>query len=111
MKWQTLRHNGVAFPPPYDYRGLTVRIKNEKIKLTPEQEEMLMAWARKKDTPYVLDPVFQKNFLNDFIAKLGVRFADIALADIDFTELHAIAEREKTANLSPEEKKRRSEAR
>ncbi len=39
MKWQTLRHNGVAFPPPYDYRGLVVRIKNEKVKLTPEQEE------------------------------------------------------------------------
>jgi DNA topoisomerase-1 len=108
LKWTTLRHNGVAFPPPYDYRGLVVRIKNEKIKLTPEQEEMLMAWAKKKDTPYVLDAVFQKNFLADFVAKLDARFADITLADIDFTELHAIAEREKTANLSPEEKKARS---
>ncbi len=111
MKWQTLRHNGVAFPPPYDYRGLVVRIKNEKTKLTPEQEEMLMAWARKKDTPYVLDPVFQKNFLNDFIAKLDARLSDITLANIDFAELHVIAEREKTANLSPEEKKARAEAR
>lgn len=108
MKWTTLRHNGVAFPPPHDYRGLVVRLKNEKIKLTPEQEEMLMAWARKKDTPYVLDPVFQKNFLADFVARLDARFADLTLADIDLTELHAIAEREKTANLSPEEKKRRS---
>ena len=108
MKWATLRHNGVAFPPPYDYRGLVVRIKNEKVKLTPEQEEMLMAWAKKKDTPYVLDPVFQKNFLNDLVAKLDPRFAGITLADIDFAELHALADREKTANLSPEEKKKRS---
>ena len=111
MKWTTLRHNGVAFPPPYDYRGFVVRIKNEKVKLTPEQEEMLMAWAKKKDTPYVLDPVFQKNFLNDFVAKLDARFADLTLAEIDLTELHALAEREKTANLSPEEKKKRSAAR
>jgi len=108
LKWITLRHNGVAFPPPYDYRGLVVRIKNEWVKLTPEQEEMLMAWAKKKDTPYVLDPVFQKNFLNDLIERLDPRFSDITLADIDFTELHAIVEREKTANLTPEERKRRS---
>jgi DNA topoisomerase-1 len=111
LKWTTLRHNGVAFPPPYDYRGLVVRIKNEKVQLTPEQEEMLMAWAKKKDTPYVLDPAFQKNFLNDFVAKLDARFADLTLADIDFAELHALAEREKTANLSAEEKKKRSQAR
>lgn len=108
MKWTTLRHNGVAFPPPYDYRGLVVRIKNELVKLTPEQEEMLMAWAKKKDTPYVLDPVFQKNFLSDFVETLDPRLRDITLADIDFTELHAIVEREKTANLPPEERKRRS---
>lgn len=108
MKWTTLRHNGVAFPPEYEYRGLTIKIKNERVKLTPEQEEMLMAWAKKKDTPYVLDSVFQKNFLGDLKTKLDPRFADITLDDIDFTELHAIAEREKTANLSEEERKKRS---
>lgn len=110
MKWTTLRHNGVAFPPDYDYRGLTVKIKNELVKLTPDQEEMLMAWAKKKDTPYVLDPVFQKNFLGDLVHKLDARFANITLADIDFTELNAIADREKTANLSDDEKKKRSAA-
>ncbi len=111
MKWQTLRHNGIAFPPPYDYRGLTIKIKNEKIKLNPLQEEMQMAWAKKKDTPYVQDPVFQKNFLADLRNKEIGNLAphlDYTLADIDFTELNAIAEREKTANLSPEEKKKRS---
>ncbi len=108
MKWQTLRHQGVAFPPPYEYRGLTVKIKGEPIKLEPIQEEMLMAWAKKKDTPYVQDPVFQKNFLGDLKKVLPERLADVTLTDIDWTELHAIADREKTANLSPEEKKRRS---
>ncbi|MBI5034271.1 MAG: hypothetical protein HZB51_27435 [Chloroflexi bacterium] len=108
MKWTTLRHNGVAFPPAYEYRGLTVKIKNEYVKLNPDQEEMLTAWAKKKDTPYVLDPVFQKNFLRDLKEKFDARFADIALDDIDFRELNAIADREKTANLSDEEKKKRS---
>ena len=35
MKWTTLRHNGVAFPPPYEYRGLTVRIADEQVTLGP----------------------------------------------------------------------------
>lgn len=108
MKWTTLRHNGVAFPPPYEHRGLTVKIKNERVKLEPLHEEMLIAWAKKKDTPYVQDAVFQKNFLGDLKKILPERFADITLTDIDFTELHAIADREKTANLPPEEKKKRS---
>jgi DNA topoisomerase-1 len=98
----------VAFPPPYEYRGLTVRIKGEALKLDPTQEEMLMAWAKKKDTPYVHDAVFQKNFLGDFKKVLPKHLSDISLSDIDWSELHAIAEREKTANLSPEEKKKRS---
>ena len=111
MKWKTLRHNGVAFPPEHEYRGLTVKIKGEPMKLDPMQEEMLMAWAKKKDTPYVLDSVFQKNFLDDFKKVLPQHLADISLSDIDWTTLHAIADREKTANLSPEEKKKRSEER
>ena len=111
MKWKTLQHNGVAFPPPYDYRKLVVKIQGEPVAVTAEQEEMLMAWAKKKDTPYVTDTVFQKNFSDDLKKVLPERFAHITLADIDWKELHAIADREKTANLSDEEKKKRSEQR
>ena len=111
MKWQTLRHNGIAFPPPYDYRGLMVKIKDRNLKLNPLQEEMLMAWAKKKDTPYILDPVFQKNFLGDLVKELPEDLREISFAEIDFRELNAIADREKTANLSEEEKKKRSAAR
>ncbi len=105
MKWKILRHNGVAFPPAHDARGLTIRIQGKPIKLDALPEEMLMAWAKKKDTPYVLDPVFQKNFLEDLKRELP---GDYALADIDFRQLNAIADREKTANLSDAEKKRRA---
>lgn len=38
--------------------------------LIPEEgpllEAMVVAWARKLDTPYVNDPVFRKNFMEDF---------------------------------------------
>lgn len=111
MKWQTLRHNGIAFPPPHDYRKLSLKIKGRNLTLDALQEEMLLAWAKKKDTPYVLDPVFQKNFLGDFVETLPSDLRDISLADIDFRELNGIADREKTANLSDEEKKKRSAAR
>ncbi len=111
MKWTTLRHNGVAFPPEYDYRHLTVKIKGEPFQPNPEQEEMLMAWAKKKDTPYVQDSVFQQNFLGDLKKILPEHYANITLSDIDWSEMHAIADREKTVNLSPEEKKKRSEER
>jgi len=108
LKWQTLRHHGVAFPPPYEYRGLTIRIRSERVKLEPLQEEMLFAWAKKKDTPYVLDPVFQQNFLSDLRAVLPERYADITLDDLDLSELHRIVEREKTANLPLEVRKERA---
>ncbi len=108
MKWQTLRHNGVAFPPDYEFRKLKVRIQGQLVELTKDQEEMLMAWAKKKDTPYVHDAVFQKNFLDDFKTTLTVEQQNITLDDIDWRELHAIADREKTANLSDEEKKQRA---
>ncbi len=59
-----MRHQGVAFPPEYEPRGLTIRIQEKIIPLQPLQEEMLMAWAKKLTTPYVQDPVFRENFLN-----------------------------------------------
>ncbi|MDW7977384.1 MAG: hypothetical protein RMH74_01110 [Candidatus Caldarchaeum sp.] len=66
-KWRTLVHNGVAVPPPYQPKGLSILIRGEKDRLSPLQEEMAYAWALKKDTTYVQDPVFQKNFLQDFL--------------------------------------------
>ncbi|MFQ6065619.1 MAG: DNA topoisomerase I, partial [Candidatus Bathyarchaeia archaeon] len=52
-----LHHNGVLIPPRHEGKGLTIKVRKEKIKLTPEQEEMALAWAKKMGTPYVEDPV------------------------------------------------------
>ncbi|MDQ4101589.1 MAG: DNA topoisomerase I [Thermoproteota archaeon] len=105
MKWQTLEHKGVAFPPEYQPRGITVTIKGEKLALTRDQEEMVYAWAKKKDTHYVQDPVFQQNFLSDLQKLLPERFHNnITISDIDFSIAYQLADEER---LMKEQEKER----
>lgn len=105
-KWKTMRHSGVAFPPEYRPHGLTVRIKGQPVALEPLQEEMLMAWANKIGTPYVDDPVFQKNFCLSLQGQWPDVFAGIEIKDIDWDELQSIAFAQKLANMPEEERKR-----
>ena len=105
IKWQILRHNGVAFPPDYEPRGLKTKINGRIVQLEPLQEEMLMAWAKKIGTPYVDDPVFQENFLLSLREQWADLFADVRISDIDFSEMFEIAQREKLANLPEAERK------
>src|SRR5919202_4117915 len=105
-KWQALPHNGAAFPPEYEPRGLSVKIKNKAVKLEPLQEEMLMAWAKKIGTPYVEDSVFQDNFLSSLRERWPEEFENLGIGDIDFGEMQQIAEREKLSNLPEEERKK-----
>ena len=48
-QWVTLSHSGVSFPEPYkpDPRTGTITIKDQRIAMTPQQEETAVAWARK----------------------------------------------------------------
>ncbi|MCJ7732005.1 DNA topoisomerase I, partial [Candidatus Bathyarchaeota archaeon] len=62
---ETIHHNGVMVPPPYEPQGLSVKIKGKEHKLTPAEEERIVAWAKKIGTPYVEDPVFADNFHKD----------------------------------------------
>lgn len=100
-----MRHNGVAFPPDYEPRGLSTTIKGTLVKLEPLQEEMLMAWAKKIGTPYVEDPVFQENFLSSLRERSAELFADVKIEDMDWTEMFAIAQAEKLANMPGERRK------
>lgn len=100
-----MRHNGVAFPPEYQALGLTVRIKENPVKLDSLQEEMLMAWAKKIGTPYVQDPVFQRNFIVSLREHWSQIFDQVEIGDIDWSEMLTIAEAEKLANMPPERRK------
>jgi len=99
-----LHHNGVLVPPRYDGKGLTIKVREKKIKLTPEQEEMALAWAKKIGTPYVEDPVFAKNFHRNFSKKLGI---NVKPGDVNYSEVLSFVEKERDwkANLSKETKR------
>lgn len=108
MKWRTLQHNGILFPPEYEQKGFKIKIKGETVNLNPSQEEMAYQWAKKKDTPYVNDKIFQKNFTSDFLKTLGPKFKDATYADIDFSDAYKIVDKEKGTRemMTKEEKKK-----
>lgn len=95
MKWKKLQHNGILFPPEYEKQGITIKIKGESINLDINQEEMVYQWAKKKDTPYAQDKVFQKNFTGDFAKTLDLKFKKISYEEIDFANAYKIVDKEK----------------
>ena len=107
MKWKTLQHNGILFPPAYEAQGIKIKIKGESVNLDLNQEEMVYQWAKKKDTPYVQDKVFQKNFTADFTKTLDPKFKKISYEDIDFSNAYKIVDKEKDLRemMTKEEKK------
>ncbi|GAF86641.1 unnamed protein product, partial [marine sediment metagenome] len=100
-----LHHNGVLVPARYKGKNLTVKVKGKETRLTTEQEEMAVAWAKKAGTPYVEDKVFAENFHKDFSEKLGIK---VKPGDIDYSEIIALVEKEREdkKDLPKEEKKR-----
>ena len=107
MKWKTLQHNGILFPPEYESKGIKIKIKGEPVNLSLEQEEMVYQWAKKKDTQYVQDKVFQTNFTKDFAKTLPSKFKNIKYEDIDFSSAYKLVDKEKDQKemMSKEEKK------
>jgi len=107
MKWKTLQHNGILFPPAYEAHGIKIKIKGESVDLDLNQEEMIYQWAKKKDTPYAQDKVFQKNFTEDFAKTLSPKFKNSSYQDIDFSHAYKIVDKEKDLRemMTKEEKK------
>lgn len=106
-KWKTLEHKGILFPPAYEAQGIKIKIKGEIVDLDLNQEEMVYQWAKKKDTPYVQDKVFQKNFTADFAKTLNSKFKKMSYEDIDFSNSYKIVDKEKDLKemMTKEEKK------
>ncbi len=107
MKWKKLEHNGILFPPDFETKKIKIKIKGESVDLDINQEEMVYQWAKKKDTPYALDKVFQKNFLADFAKTFGKKYKKLELDDVDFKNAFNLVDKEKDAKelLTKEEKK------
>jgi len=107
MKWKTLQHNGILFPPLFESQGIKLKIKGENVPLDLNQEEMVYQWAKKKDTPYAQDKVFQKNFTADFAKALPSKFKNSSYEDIDFSNAYKLVDKEKDLKemMTKEEKK------
>jgi len=108
MKWKTLQHNGILFPPEYESQGIKIRIRGQPVQLNLLQEEMVYQWAKKKDTPYGQDAVFQKNFSADFARTLNSKFKNLSYSDIDFSQAYKLVDKEKDLKdmMTKEEKKK-----
>ena len=107
MKWKKLEHNGILFPPDFETKKIKIKIKGESVNLDIKQEEMVYQWAKKKDTPYAQDKVFQKNFVADFAKTFGSKYKKLEPVDIDFKNAFSLIDKEKDAKelLTKEEKK------
>jgi DNA topoisomerase-1 len=111
---KSLKHNGI-YVPPYDYKGFSIKIEDQKIKLTPESEQMAIAWIRKKQsTLSPPDKVFEKNFMQEFVEQLKQQNPSLLFLKneedqpIDFSEVtcYLDAERQKKERISKERKKK-----
>ncbi len=68
---KSLRHNGI-YVPPYDYKGFSVTVQGQTLKLSQKTEPMAVAWARRLLSTTIPPPdtIFKKNFMKEFLNRL-----------------------------------------
>ena len=74
IKWTTLEHAGVVFPPPYEPLPKNVKLLYDGVPVTmaPEAEEVAGFFGGMLNSTHnVENPTFQKNFFKDFTKVLG----------------------------------------
>jgi DNA topoisomerase-1 len=110
-KIKQLIHTGVLIPE-YGAQGFSIKHEGKTITLTPDQEEMAVAWVRKLGTDYVKDPVFSKNFFRDFSKSLGLE-KPASEREFDFAKIQQWVEKERSLKerMPREEKKKLTEER
>jgi DNA topoisomerase I len=84
-KWSTLEHNGVLFPPPYEPLPNHIKMKydGKPVGLPPEAEEVAGYFAALIESDHGQNPVFQKNFFQDWLAVLKERNAAPQIQDFE----------------------------
>lgn len=115
IKWTTLKHNGVIFPP--DYEPLPSHIKlyydGKPVDLPLGAEEVAGFYAALLETDHAKNPIFQKNFFGDFLQILkecGGTLNGVSVKSFnkcDFTKIHEYFEQKKAEKkaLTASEKK------
>lgn len=120
IKWRTLEHNGVLFPPEHEPWPKHVKLiyDGTPVTLGHEAEEVAGFWVAMGDpetSQHIKNPVFRKNFFGDFqeyVKKYGAKDAAGNKVDIkelekcDFSKVYEWWQAKVAANknLSKEEK-------
>lgn len=66
IKWTTLEHQGVCFPPEYIPHGIPLIYAGKEIVLEPEAEEVAGFFGALIQTDHAQNDIFVKNFFDDF---------------------------------------------
>ncbi|KAJ7023479.1 hypothetical protein C8F04DRAFT_1134472 [Mycena alexandri] len=114
VKWKTLVHNGVLFPPPYKPLPSHVKMKydGQDLDLPPAAEEVAGFYAALIESDYAQDDKFNENFFRDwqtvlekYPARDSIEVVDFLLCD--FRPIFEYFETEKAEKkvLSAQEKK------
>jgi DNA topoisomerase I len=121
IKWTTLEHNGVLFPPPYEPLPKSVKLiyDGTPVSLAPEAEEVAGFYGGMlNSTVNVTNPTFNKNFFidfKDFLDRTGhgkdasgntVKINSFEKCDFSKIFEHFELERTKKKNLPADTKKK-----
>jgi len=86
IKWETLEHNGVLFPPAYVAHGVKMLYDGKPVDLTPEQEEVATFYSTVIESEqFSKNPVFNTNFFLDFSKLLGAKHVIKEFDKCDFS--------------------------
>lgn len=117
VKWRTMEHNGVLFPPPYVAHGKKLLYGPDKtpISMNAEGEEVATFYAAMLETEYAKNDDFNKNFFRDFQKTLNASLKpgdpphpvqDLKQCDFSLISAWVESERERKKAIPSEEKKR-----
>lgn len=121
IKWTTLEHAGVLFPPPYEPLPANIRMlyDGKPVEMSPEAEEIAGFFGGMLNSTHnVENPTFQKNFFDDFTEALkktggardkeGNKVTIKEFAKCDFNPIFEFYDAQRTAKkaLPAAEKKR-----
>uniref|UniRef100_A0A8C4W507 DNA topoisomerase 1 n=1 Tax=Gopherus evgoodei TaxID=1825980 RepID=A0A8C4W507_9SAUR len=100
IKWMSLRHNGPAFPPPYERLPNNIKFyyNGESVTLNSEAEEVASLYAKMLDHKLTRDETFRKNFFTDWKDTMSPEVKEViaSLDQCDFREMAAYYKRKKT---------------
>ncbi|KAJ7924855.1 DNA topoisomerase I [Mycena leptocephala] len=114
VKWQTLEHNGVIFPPPYEPlpSNVKMRYNGKNLDLPPAAEEVASFYAALIESDHAQSADFNKNFFEDWQTVLkkhpprdGTKVTSFTLCDFRPMFEYFEAEKAKKKSLTSQEKK------